>query len=701
MEIKQMKESNNDKNNNMLNIDSTERKEEELLNNTLLKYMSIESCGGLSFGTNQFSFIYNGAGNYQIYSTPLLLNKDENNDDDNNYFPLASTRLTFEIERCTDAHFIPNSPFIVFHQDNKGDEKFQLGIIETYFHKELKEISSKNLRIFTCDKNAKYLLQKIDNEFIYYLSNKQLIKEFHSSINENYNNNLKRNTFHLYRVSIKDLINCKGEEIDKEKSEIIYFNNEPGIIPFVDVIEKDRSIVLSMKYSTLGWKLKTFDIGSNNITDLTNANTNRWNGIRWLDENHLLVTTDIIDNNLMTFAIVNKSNPGIVNIVKGFENQKFEFQNAMCNENDPFVYFIENRNGYSKLFRAKFYSNATISDFEELPLPYDGNILRYDTRVFTHGLELSPDGNYLAYTLNASNSPSCIYLLNLKTKRTRKLTNIECGGLIQSDFVKSELFLYKSFDGMEIPYFRYLPNNNKLLTSNEEKKVPCFFILHGGPNSQSKDDFDPRVQFFLECGFAVVLPNIRGSNGYGKQYLLADEVEKRLDSIKDIKYLALHLKENDPMIDTEKIIVMGGSYGGYATLCSLCFFPEMNWLGGVSMVGMSNLVTFLQNTANWRRKNREAEYGSLDKDLEVLERVSPINKASDCIAPIYFIHGAYDERVPLSETLNMYEKVKDNNPFTTLLQFENEGHGVTNKDNKIKSYTLIIQWVRKLLKEKQ
>ncbi|MDH4213840.1 MAG: prolyl oligopeptidase family serine peptidase, partial [Candidatus Thorarchaeota archaeon] len=225
---------------------------------------------------------------------------------------------------------------------------------------------------------------------------------------------------------------------------------------------------------------------------------------------------------------------------------------------------------------------------------------------------------------------------------------------------------------------------------------PAIFMIHGGPEAQMRPDFNPIIQFFLASGFALITPNIRGSEGYGRKYLDLDNIEKRLDSIKDIKSLAIHVKDQEKEIDGNRLVIYGGSYGGFAVLSAMTEHPEF-WKAGIDIVGISNFVTFLQNTAAWRRTLREAEYGSLEHDMEILTRMSPIHKIDNIAAPLLIIQGDNDERVPLSESLQMYEKLKEKGLEVRLMRFADEGHGLAKLENRINAYTEVISWLKEIL----
>ena len=170
--------------------------------------------------------------------------------------------------------------------------------------------------------------------------------------------------------------------------------------------------------------------------------------------------------------------------------------------------------------------------------------------------------------------------------------------------------------------------------------------VHGGPEGQSRPLYNPAVQYLVACGYAVLVPNVRGSTGYGYEYQSLDDVRLRMDSVADLQHAALCLRDSG-IADPQRIAIMGGSYGGFMVLSALTTYPDL-WAAGVDIVGVANFVTFLENTGPWRRKKRESEYGSLEHDREFLERISPIHYKR-ITAPLFVIHGANDPRVPVGE----------------------------------------------------
>ena len=203
------------------------------------------------------------------------------------------------------------------------------------------------------------------------------------------------------------------------------------------------------------------------------------------------------------------------------------------------------------------------------------------------------------------------------------------------------------------------------------------------------------MQYLVYNGYAVIAPNVRGSSGYGKSYMALDDVERRLDSVKDIVALREHIASM-PDMDAARIALYGGSYGGFMVLACMAFYPEL-WAAGVDIVGIVNFVTFLQNTAPYRRAQREAEYGSLKNDRELLEKISPIHSIEKIEAPLLLIHGANDPRVPLSEAEQIVTRLKGVGRHVELLVYPDEGHGIAKLRNKLDAFPKVVEFLDKAL----
>lgn len=306
-------------------------------------------------------------------------------------------------------------------------------------------------------------------------------------------------------------------------------------------------------------------------------------------------------------------------------------------------------------------------------------------------LSFSADGRRLAFSFTSSRKTSDIYIWNLDLDSLQELqvvTRMPSGGIALEAFAAPELIYYPTFDGREIPAWFFMP-------AGAGGDVPVVVIVHGGPESQSRPYFHFLSQYLAHHGFAVLVPNVRGSTGYGKAYSHLDDVELRLDSVADLAHAAYWLRDQ-PGIDGGRIAVQGGSYGGFMVLAALAFYPEL-WAAGVDIVGISNFVTFLENTSDYRRQHRESEYGSLAEHREFLESVSPLNHAEEIRAPLLVIHGANDPRVPLSEAEQLVDRLREHGSRAELLVFSDEGHGISKLKNKLIAYPAIAEFLRETL----
>src|SRR5205085_6052805 len=198
--------------------------------------------------------------------------------------------------------------------------------------------------------------------------------------------------------------------------------------------------------------------------------------------------------------------------------------------------------------------------------------------------------------------------------------------------------------------------------------------------------------YLVARGYSVLAPNVRGSSGYGKTYAHLDDVEKRMDSVADLAQAVSWLRAQ-PGVDAQHIAVYGASYGGFMVLAALTTYPDL-WAAGVDLVGIANFVTFLENTGPWRRHLREAEYGSLERDRDFLEEISPINKVERIRAPLLVIHGANDPRVPVGEAEQMVARLKALGRTVEYLRLEDEGHQIAKLKNKLAVYPTAVEFLR-------
>lgn len=288
------------------------------------------------------------------------------------------------------------------------------------------------------------------------------------------------------------------------------------------------------------------------------------------------------------------------------------------------------------------------------------------------------DAPVVALSIGTATSPVDAYVLDLRRRRVERWTESEIGGLDASTFVEPTLIHYPSFDGRSIPAFYYRPRG-----ASAESRAPVMIYVHGGPESQSRPWLIPIVLYLAsERGVAVLVPNVRGSDGYGKSYLALDDGERREDSVRDIGAL-LDWAAQQRELDARRAAVYGGSYGGYMVLASLVHFGD-RLRAGVDVVGIASFVTFLENTADYRRDLRRAEYGD-ESDARMrafLETISPLSHVARIRSALFVAHGANDPRVPASEAEQIVRAVRARGQDVWYMLARNEGHGFLRKENR-------------------
>ena len=329
--------------------------------------------------------------------------------------------------------------------------------------------------------------------------------------------------------------------------------------------------------------------------------------------------------------------------------------------------FVVNENGYSSLYLLNPKSFA-FKKVTSLPIGLIGS------------MQFSKDNRSLGLTLNTYQSPSDTYVLDLQYSSLRygKLTRwtySEVGGLDTSKFVEPELIHYESFDGRKIPAFIYAKKTGS--------PQPVIISIHGGPEGQARPSFSSTYQLWMaNLGAAVITPNVRGSDGYGKEYLSLDNGFKREDSVKDIGALLDWIK-TQPHLDSSRVAVYGGSYGGYMVLASAVHYSD-RLKAAVDIVGISNFVTFLKNTKDYRRDLRRVEYGDeRDPDMEAfLQNISPNNNVEQIQVPMFVVQGENDPRVPVTEAEQVVKSLRNNGKKVWYMNALNEGHGYRKKENR-------------------
>ncbi|MDQ8755146.1 prolyl oligopeptidase family serine peptidase [Sphingosinicella sp. LHD-64] len=328
--------------------------------------------------------------------------------------------------------------------------------------------------------------------------------------------------------------------------------------------------------------------------------------------------------------------------------------------------YAMNEDGFSRVVVQDFVTRRALPQPEALP------------RGVLTGLEFSPDGQKLAIGMTTATSAGDVWTFDLTGRDgLERWTMSELGDLDPAQLASPELIRFESFDRLSVPAFVYRPRNVLAGT-----RTPVIIDIHGGPEAQTRPGWNPGAQYFADVlGATVILPNVRGSDGYGTRYLNLDNAEKREDSVRDIGAL-LDWIGRQPNLDPARVAVYGQSYGGYMSLAVMTHYSD-RLVGGVERYGISNWISFLENTEAYRRDNRRAEYGD-ERNPQmraVFERISPLANIRRIGRPMLVMQGANDPRVPQSESDQVVRDLRANGVETWYVLFADEGHGFQKKHN--------------------
>jgi dipeptidyl aminopeptidase/acylaminoacyl peptidase len=365
----------------------------------------------------------------------------------------------------------------------------------------------------------------------------------------------------------------------------------------------------------------------------------------------------------------------------------WHIEDGAVSEDRSRMAFVVNENGFSRLY---LFDPATRERKAVDSIPTG----------LVASLEFSPDGRRLGMTLNTSQTPSDSFVLELGAGaldygELTRWTFSEVGRLDTDTFIMPELISFPTFDSNDggpeaIPAWLYQPVG--------EGPHPVVISIHGGPESQARPTFSSTYQMWLQkLGAAVIVPNVRGSNGYGKHYMSLDNGFKREDSVKDIGAL-LDWIATQPQLDQDRVAVFGGSYGGYMVLASAVHYSD-RLKAAVDIVGISNFVTFLENTQDYRRDLRRAEYGD-ERDPAMrkhLESISPLNHVDRMKVPMFVVQGQNDPRVPVTEAEQIVKALRSNGQRVWYMNALNEGHGYAKKENRDIYQQAVILFLREFL----
>ncbi|HET7709670.1 MAG TPA: S9 family peptidase [Sphingomicrobium sp.] len=435
-----------------------------------------------------------------------------------------------------------------------------------------------------------------------------------------------------------------------------------GVIGPVDISADGQRILYDRTISNGEQRLGILDLATGQAGELPwTTETARYQDARFTNDGRgILVVTDY-RSDLRHLAEIDIATGRRTNLTPGL---KWEVEEFEVSPDGNLIAYAVNEDGYSSLRLIDRRAGREIA------------VPKLPGGVFT-GLKFSPDGRRIAFSMSTAKSAGDVWTWGVGGRAITRWTNSELGPLDPASLAEPRLIRFASFDGLSVPAFVYRPTNVA-----PGLKTPVLIDIHGGPESQTRPKWDPGAQYFANMlGATVILPNVRGSDGYGKRYLNLDNGPKREDSVRDIGAL-LDWVGRQPGLDASRVAVYGQSYGGYMSLASMIRFGD-RLVGGVERYGISDFNTFLKNTEAYRRDLRRGEYGD-ERDpamRAVFDRINPLANAGKIGKPMLVMQGANDPRVPRSESEQIVQALRSRGVEAWYVLFADEGHGFLKKPN--------------------
>jgi len=401
------------------------------------------------------------------------------------------------------------------------------------------------------------------------------------------------------------------------------------------------------------------DLASGEVREV--ARPANWQSVRWVSGGTGLMALTDLDSNWLRLVQLDPAN-GNYTVVYAAADRDVEAWSLASDART--LATVENDRGYAVLRVGAPDSERPV--VTGLP------------RGVVSDLAWSADSTMLAFSAAAPTEPPSLWVWRDGTARC--VWRPDAG-----DFVDLQLVEWESFDGTRIPGWLALPPRGK-------PPYPAVMWVHGGPVGQTRPNFRPDIQMLLAQGFAVLMPNVRGSSGYGRAYTESDDVEKRLDSVTDLAH-GRHWLAAHPAVDADRIGIMGQSYGGFMVMSAITEHPEL-WRAAVNYYGIADFVTLLEGTGSWRRDHRAAEYGD---DTELFARISPIHRIDRVRAPLLVAHGTRDPRVPFGESEQIVTALAERQKKVSFETFDYAGHGFIRPDDRRRIYTAVAEFFRQHL----
>jgi len=450
-----------------------------------------------------------------------------------------------------------------------------------------------------------------------------------------------------------------------------------------------------------------------------------WQALDWSPDDKKVLMLEEISANETYLWVADAASGEKKMLTPKVDGQKISYQNAQFSKDGKGVYVTADKDSefqrlaYLDLATGKhtFLTSHLNHDVDEFHVSWDGTMMAFVTNEngmgvlhlmdlrtrkeipapklpigIVSGVRWHKNNHDLMFSMQNSRANTDAYSLDVKTGKVDRWTYSETGGLATADFSAPELIKWKSFDGMEITGFLYRP------AAKFTGRRPVVVDIHGGPEGEYRPGFLGRDNYYLnELGVAMIYPNVRGSSGFGKTFLTLDNGFLRENSYKDIDALLDWIKQQ-PGLDSDRVMITGGSYGGHMTLAVSTFYsPKI--CCSVDIVGMSNLATFLEHTSGYRKDLRRVEYGDErdPKMREYLERIAPLNNAEKIKRPMFVIQGYNDPRVPRSEAEQIVGTLKRSGTPVWYLMAKDEGHGFAKKKNRDFEFYSTVMFMKEYL----
>ncbi|TKX78352.1 S9 family peptidase [Halorubrum sp. SD626R] len=605
------------------------------------RYLNVRSAGGADIGPDgRLSVVLNTTGTGQVWSLDAPLS-----------WP---TQRTFFEETVSFVDSSPERPEAVFGMDEGGNERTQLYRLN-YESGEIVDLTRRPA--------AKHRWGGWDGEGdrFAFASNRRDEAVFDVYVQER---------------AVEPSGDVEGDRSDTPSGppdpELVYEGD--GWLSVAGWSPSDDRLVVHEAHASFDHDLYTLDVESGELTHHTPHDGDvRYGSPQWGPDGDAIYLVTDRDSDTLRLERLDLATGEFTVVVSGGE---WNVDGVALHEESRRLVYSRNVDGYTELTVGELVASDRIDELPAPDLP-DG---------VAGGVSFGPDGDRFAVTATGSTHNANVHVVETTTGETERWTAAATAGIPPETFVERELVRYPTFDEREIPAYLSVPE-----TEPPEAGYPVVVDVHGGPESQRRPSFSSVTQYLLNSGYAVFEPNVRGSSGYGKAYAALDDVRKRMDSVKDLR-AGVEWLHDHPEIDPDRVVAMGGSYGGFMVLAALTEYPDL-WAAGVDVVGIANFVTFLENTGDWRRELREAEYGSLADDREFLESISPVNRIDRIQSPLFVLHGANDPRVPVDEAEQIAERAGEQGVPVRKLVFDDEGHGFSKLENRVEAYRAIVEFL--------